>query len=123
MQKACLLGVIILLRFSQIASTLVFLNFKIHQDYISEFLCVDKDKPESCCEGKCYLKAELEELSNSESNDAQRSTLWQDWRWLSNHQFSMNTCGFQTTHFYSFFITPLVIKNLNSPPSPPPQLL
>lgn len=32
-----------------------------NQDYISEFLCINKDKPELACKGKCYLMQMLEE--------------------------------------------------------------
>ena len=32
-----------------------------NQDYIAEFLCINKDKPEMACKGKCYLMQMLEE--------------------------------------------------------------
>ena len=32
-----------------------------NQDYIAEFLCINKDKPELACKGKCYLMQMLEE--------------------------------------------------------------
>ena len=34
-------------------------NYIIHQDYIAEFLCINKDKPELACRGKCHLEKEL----------------------------------------------------------------
>jgi hypothetical protein len=37
----------------------ILINFKINQEYIAENLCVNKDEPESCCEGKCQLEKEL----------------------------------------------------------------
>ncbi|MBU3027564.1 hypothetical protein Q4603_19275 [Zobellia galactanivorans] len=31
------------------------LEFVVNQDYIAEFLCINTDKPELECNGKCYL--------------------------------------------------------------------
>jgi len=30
-------------------------DYVINQDYIAEYLCINKDKPEMHCNGKCYL--------------------------------------------------------------------
>jgi len=38
-------------------------NYLINQDYIAEFLCINKDKPELECNGKCYLAKQLKEAS------------------------------------------------------------
>jgi hypothetical protein len=38
---------------------LITLNYQVNKDYIAEFLCVNKSKPELLCEGQCYLKKEL----------------------------------------------------------------
>ena len=34
-------------------------EYIIEQDYIAEFLCVNTDKPELDCGGKCYLMQQL----------------------------------------------------------------
>lgn len=46
----------------------VLVDFKINQEYIAENLCEKKDEPESCCEGKCHLAEELNEIEEAESN-------------------------------------------------------
>jgi len=38
-------------------------NYLINQNYIAEFLCINKDKPELECNGKCYLAKQLKEAS------------------------------------------------------------
>jgi len=38
-------------------------NYLINQDYIAEFLCINKDKPDLECNGKCYLAEQLKEAS------------------------------------------------------------
>lgn len=47
------------------SNTIIYATFLIHQDYIAENLCIDKDIKESTCEGKCHLKEELKK-SNQE---------------------------------------------------------
>lgn len=41
-------------------------NYVINKDFIAEVLCVNQDKPEMQCEGKCHLKKELKKATNSE---------------------------------------------------------
>ena len=36
-------------------------SFVVNQDYIAEFFCINQDKPELECNGKCYLMQKLEE--------------------------------------------------------------
>ena len=36
-------------------------EYIVEQDYIAEFLCINKDKPELHCNGKCYLMRKLAE--------------------------------------------------------------
>lgn len=37
------------------------LEYVIYEDYIAEFLCINKDKVELQCNGKCYLMQQLSE--------------------------------------------------------------
>lgn len=39
----------------------VFVQFKLNQDYIAKVLCINKDKPELKCNGCCQLKKEIAE--------------------------------------------------------------
>ena len=45
----------------------ILVNFKINQDFIAEFLCINKEEPESTCYGKCQL---TKQLSESDLNDS-----------------------------------------------------
>ncbi|MFA9388363.1 MAG: hypothetical protein ACERKD_01060 [Prolixibacteraceae bacterium] len=48
------------------------LEFQVFNDYIVNQLCENKDVPDSCCQGKCYLEKRLNEAgstSNSENED------------------------------------------------------
>lgn len=45
----------------QFSELLIFLSFKINQDYIATNLCIEKDIEGSTCKGCCQLKKKLEE--------------------------------------------------------------
>ncbi|MEL4308561.1 hypothetical protein JMA43_10715 [Joostella sp. CR20] len=44
-------------------------DYVINQDYIAEYLCINKDKPEMHCDGKCYLMQMLEEQNNEKKQN------------------------------------------------------
>ncbi|SDF30803.1 hypothetical protein SAMN04487992_11128 [Cellulophaga baltica] len=48
------------------------MEYVFNYDYISEVLCINKDKPELNCNGKCYLMTKLAE--ESKANDANKKT-------------------------------------------------
>ncbi|QLE01440.1 hypothetical protein HX109_07630 [Galbibacter sp. BG1] len=61
-----------MLRIYSIAFTLLYLlamlkpvlpvfDYVVNHDYIAEYLCINKDRPEMHCDGKCYLMQMLEE--------------------------------------------------------------
>ncbi len=37
-----------------------YMEYLLNQDYIAEFLCINKDKPKLQCNGKCHLAKQLE---------------------------------------------------------------
>lgn len=45
------------------------LEYAIHQDYFAKVLCVNKDKPEMHCNGKCHLKKEIKKSTGENSNE------------------------------------------------------
>ena len=42
-------------------SALPWLEYGIHQKFITENLCVQKNDVRNCCKGKCYLKQQVKE--------------------------------------------------------------
>lgn len=47
-------------------------DYIINQDYIAEFLCVNKDNTELKCNGKCYLMQRLQEQNNEKQKNLPR---------------------------------------------------
>ena len=44
-------------------------DYVVNQDYIAEYLCINKDKPEMHCDGKCYVMQMLEEQRNEKKQN------------------------------------------------------
>lgn len=67
MRNAILFGLISALLISSVAKTVVFADYLLNYDYISKVLCINKDKPEMHCNGKCHLAKELKKQDTEES--------------------------------------------------------
>ncbi len=48
---------------------LPWIEYALFKRYIIENLCVNRDKPDSCCQGKCFLQKQIKEVSGNEKND------------------------------------------------------
>ncbi len=47
--------------FQSFSKFAIIINYQINKEYIAKNLCIKKDEPENCCEGKCHLNKQLEE--------------------------------------------------------------
>lgn len=43
-----------------------YVEYVLNQNYIAEFLCINKDKPELICNGKCHLMKQIEKQQASD---------------------------------------------------------
>ncbi len=60
---------------------LPYIEYAVFKDYIAKNLCVNRDKPKSCCQGKCHLKKQIEktaEASDTEEKGSNRKILSQE---------------------------------------------
>lgn len=48
----------------------ILIGFKINQDFIAEVLCINREKPMSTCNGKCYLSEQLKKAEEQEEKQA-----------------------------------------------------
>lgn len=51
---------------------LPYIEYAVFKDYIAKNLCINRDKPKSCCQGKCHLKKQLEK--SSETSDTENKS-------------------------------------------------
>ena len=56
--------------FTQSSKLVVYLNFKINQEYIAKELCENREIPKMNCNGKCYLAKKLLEQEQEEKENA-----------------------------------------------------
>ncbi len=47
-------------------------EYAVNYDYIVKVLCINKNRPEIHCNGKCYLSKELAKTNDSESSPFQK---------------------------------------------------
>lgn len=50
---------------------LPFIEYYSLREYIAENLCINRENPGSCCEGKCYLEKRIKESSPDETQEKQ----------------------------------------------------
>ena len=52
-----------------------FIEYELNKGYISEFLCINKDKPQNIttCYGKCYLTNKVKEAQQNDTSETPRS--------------------------------------------------
>lgn len=49
--------------------------YLVRQDFIAEHLCVNRDKPEMDCHGKCHLRKQLEYQQQRQDEERQAASL------------------------------------------------
>jgi len=49
--------------------------YLLRQDFIAEHLCVNRDKPEEDCHGKCHLRKQLERQQQRQKEERQAASL------------------------------------------------
>ncbi len=52
--------------------------YELNKEYIAQNLCVNKDKPELQCNGKCYLKKQLDKTDQNSKTDNKSNSLKAD---------------------------------------------
>ncbi|WP_441859364.1 hypothetical protein [Mesonia sp.] len=117
------LGLLLIFCFIEVRSLLPFLDYCVNYEYISEVLCINKDKPMSNCNGKCYLSKQLEEVQKLDKDDKKLPNVEQERipMIVYNYEFPKfeirNSNSKKHNIFYQSSIRDLVIP----PPTPPPQ--
>src|SRR5690554_6181912 len=56
----------------------IFIDFKLNQDYITKVLCINREKPQLECNGQCVLMQKMkksQETENPEQNTSSKSHL------------------------------------------------
>lgn len=62
------LGLLVIFLLPTISRLSIVLNYAINTEYIVAMFCINKDKPQMKCNGKCHLKTQLEEQDKKEQS-------------------------------------------------------
>lgn len=46
-----------------------YIQYAVFKTYIAKNLCVNKDKPKSCCEGKCFREKQLQTVAETSGSE------------------------------------------------------
>ncbi|WP_179319546.1 hypothetical protein [Winogradskyella helgolandensis] len=90
MQKVFSYIMTIMFLFVVSQQAVVIMHFKLNQKAITEQFCINKNKPELQCNGKCHLSKELQETENSDSEKIM-TTKNLDLVFYSNQEFETET--------------------------------
>lgn len=64
---------VLLVGLQTFSKMLVILEYEWNKEYIIKALCVNRSKPKSCCQGKCYLNKKLTQEENPQSYPADKA--------------------------------------------------
>jgi hypothetical protein len=123
MRQKIAIGVLIIFCFAEIRPLLPYLEYYANYEYISKVLCINKDKPMSTCNGKCYLSQQLKEAQETEKQDKKISTVEQERIPMIIYSAELpkfcDAISDSEKHFgfYQFQLKELFF----SPPTPPPK--
>lgn len=67
------LFIVMLMGISTFTRLFYFAGYEINKDYIAKVLCINKNKPELHCNGKCFLSKKIEEVEKKQQS-AERKT-------------------------------------------------
>jgi hypothetical protein len=123
MRPKIAIGILIVFCSAEISQLLPYLDYFVNYEYISEILCINKEKPISNCNGKCYLSQQLKEAQQTEKQDKKIPTVEQER--IPMIVYNSELTKFLITvskakKYFQFYQFP--IKDLSiSPPTPPPK--
>ncbi|TDB63488.1 hypothetical protein [Arundinibacter roseus] len=70
------IGFLLLMLVKAWVMPLLYLDYELRKDFIVANFCVNKNRPELNCDGKCYLAARLAAVQEQEEEKAQRDFMF-----------------------------------------------
>jgi hypothetical protein len=71
LHRAITILLVICLHLQPLNNVCVVINYIINQDYIKEYLCINRDREDLQCNGKCYLANQLKQTESKNETDGQ----------------------------------------------------
>jgi hypothetical protein len=120
MRLGIIILMIIILMAHAFSFPLIYISFKINQEYIVANLCVQKDEPVNTCHGHCQLTNKMQDHEKQKNDDPLIQEGWMNFCFLkSGNRFMFQLMLSQVrnqTIFTSSSYTSLFIHNIFHPP-------
>lgn len=101
-----------------------YFDYMINKDYISEYLCIDKDKQINECQGKCHLKSQIKKQSSDNNQDYPNSNQKKIKTSLYFQVFEDDILIIEVNNLkHQTFISNFLSSHKVEIPTPPPQFL
>jgi hypothetical protein len=101
-----------------------YLEYLLFKDYISKNLCINKDIPDNCCHGKCYLDEQLKKAIEPIDTDRNSNTkIFRDKK-VEDHLLARTTLSKPAVEriLYNSFYSERIIDSFLTPAFVPPKL-
>lgn len=63
---------LLVLIFNIFRFTVPYIQYAFFKTYIAQNLCVNKDKPKSCCEGKCFREKQIKSINETQDTETSK---------------------------------------------------
>ncbi|QNF34041.1 hypothetical protein HUW51_15410 [Adhaeribacter swui] len=67
MKSTVTIALLLVMLVQSFSKVFIVLDYQANKNYIAEFLCVNKAKPQMHCNGQCYLKKQLQKAEQQEN--------------------------------------------------------
>ena len=97
----------------------VIAGFEMNQGYIAKELCVNRDRPQLHCNGKCYLMKKLKQAQEKEQKQENQNQKIQLQEAIVTLPFSFKQYAIAATHLRVPLTTGMPVSQINSISHPP----
>jgi hypothetical protein len=99
-----------------------FIEYSLFKDYIAEFLCINKQKPQMHCDGKCYLNEQLKKANDVDPPAKEAAKLQMEKEWFSILTDSEEIiCRTGNKQKFVSYKSPVITQFYCDIPTPPPK--
>lgn len=115
--------ILVLLMLTNFSRLFIYAGFELNQNYIASTLCVNRDKPEMNCNGKCYLSKKIkqaEEKEKKQEQDGQKKAFQENY--VIKQESALNLFSFEMKQDRHFEKTSPLPNRSSEILHPPPSL-
>ena len=86
------------------------IDYLVNKDYIAENLCINKDKPKSCCKGKCHLVKQLQKTNQNPEKEPKNTG-----NRIQINELDQYILDIPSKHYSAIFYIKYLFLNISEP--------